>query len=319
MPLPTQNDVHVDSLLTGASIGYTNPNFIADDIFPRLGTKKRSGLVPKFSKDYWFRNNMKLRAPGSTSVEAGWALDNTDTYYAHRYSLAHGIPDEVRDNQDDPYNQEQESVKFLSEQAMMNRDITFAAAHFVTGVWTTNKTVADFTVWSNYAGSTPIVNVDEYKNDVEALVGREPNVIAMGAQVWLQLKNHPDLLDLVKYSGSSGQPAKITAQAASALFAVDKLLIGKGLYVSAGNEGATGTISRIWGKNVIGVYVPPSPSLMAPAAGYCITWERVPNSLQYVVRFRDGRKETDFLEINSYFQYKQTEAGAGFGMIGVVS
>ncbi|MHC4504908.1 MAG: hypothetical protein ACYTFI_16515, partial [Planctomycetota bacterium] len=158
MPLPTQNDVHVDGLLTNASIAYVNPNFIADEIFPRVGVRKRSGLIPKFSKDYWFRDGMKLRGPGTAAEEVGWVVDNTDTYYAHRYSLKHGIPDEVRDNQDDPYNQEQEAVKLLSQQAMIRRDRDFASSFFITGVWTTNKTTANFTAWSNYAGSTPIVN-----------------------------------------------------------------------------------------------------------------------------------------------------------------
>ena len=77
--------------------------------------------------------------------------------------------------------------------------------------------------------------------------------------------------------------------------------------------------TRIWGKNALLLSVPDRPSVLTPAAGYTFTWARVPNSLSYMLRFRDDQREMDILEGNSYFDQKVTSALAGEFLSNVVA
>lgn len=318
MPLPDQNALNVDSLLTQVAIGYSNPNYISDDLFPWVNVKMRSGYVPKYDQSYWFRDDAKLRAPGTKSQGGGWDTDNTTTYYCHRYSYRHEIPDEVRDNAAEPYNVEASGARLAADKIAMRRDRQFVSDFFTTSVWS-NDVTGGTTVdqWSAYASSAPIVDMDTYKDTVLGTIGREPSVFAMGNQVWIKLKNHPDLLDTIKYTERAIVPPELFAS----LCGLSKVRIGKAIVTTTkeGTAESSVTYSRIWGKHALLLYVPESPSLDSPAGGYCFTWNRVPSSRQYVVRHRDDERETDIIEANTYFDHVLTEAGAGVFFSGIVA
>lgn len=318
MPELTGRDVHVDSLLTNILVGYKNDSYIADQIFPIVPVMKQSNIVPKFTQSAWFRNEARLRAPGSKSQRSGFSTDNTDTYYCARFSHGYEIPDDVRDNADSPYNLDQQGAEFAQDKIMLVREVNFAADFFKTSVWATDKTGgSDFTVFSDYAGSTPLPVITGYVDTVEGLIGREPNTAVMGKQVWSQLKWHPDLIDTIKYT----QRAQMTVELAAALLGFDRLLVGKGIYTASPEGTAESSVSytRIWGKNILMLYVPETPSIMAPAAGYTFVWQKVANALQFVKRMRDEEREIDIIEANSYFDQKAIATKAGLFMSGAVA
>jgi hypothetical protein len=318
MPLPTSRDVHVDQLLTNISISYTNQTYIADSIFPLVPVRKQSDIVPKYDQSYWFRDEAKLRAPGTYADEGGYAVDTSDTYFCPRYSFAKGIPDETRDNADAPFELDREATEYVTDKLQMRRERAFATDFFTTSTWTTDKTGGtDFTVWSNYAGSSPLVDVTAYKDTVEALIGREPNKFVIGKEVLVQLQWHPDLVDSIKYT----QKGILTQDMIASLLGFESLLVGRTIFTSTkeGTAEASVTYSRIWGKHGLMVYVPSSPSLRTPAAGYTFVWQRVPAAIQYIVRHRDDRAEKDIVEANSYFDQKATAARAGLFLSGAVA
>ena len=318
MPLPTSRDVHVDQLLTNVSIAYSNQSYIADEIFPLVPVRKQSDIVPKYDQSHWFRDEAKLRAPGTYSVEGGYSVDTSDTYYCPRFSFSKGIPDETRDNADQPFDLDREATEYVTDKLMMKRERAFATDFFTTSVWTTDKTGGtDFTVWSNYAASNPLVDVTAYKDAVEALIGREPNKFVIGKEVLVQLQWHPDLVDSIKYT----QKGILTEDIIQSLLGFDSLLVGRTITTATieGTAEASVVYSRIWGKHGLMAYVPQSPSLRTPAAGYTFVWQRVPAAKQYIVRHRDDRAEKDIVEANSYFDQKVTAARAGLFLSGAVS
>lgn len=318
MPRPTVSDVHVNRLLTNMSIAYTNPEYIADKAFPILPVTKQTDVYASYDQSHWFRDEVVLRAPGTEPQAADYAVTLTNTYHCPGWSLSRVLPDEVLDNADAPLNLEAEAVNFLTDKMLMKREVKFATDYFATGKWTTDKTGGtDFTVWSNYAGSNPIVDLDTYKDTVEALIGREPNVFIMGKQVWLQLKNHPDFLDNIKYT----QRGQMSVDLFASLAGFETVHIGRAIRTTdkEGTAEASVTYSRIWGKNGLMIYRPAAPSLMTPSAGYNFVWQRVPSALQYIVTSRDERKQAKFVDIHSYFSQTQTSANAGLFLSGAVA
>lgn len=309
MPGPLASDLHIDQLLTNLSIGYTNPAYIADQIFPIVNVMKQSDIVPQYDQSHWFRNGARLRAPRTPSEGGGWTVDTTMTYFCPRYSFRSEIGDEDRDNTDAPFNLDREAVEFVTDKMQMAREVAFATDFFTTGVWTDKTGGSDFTAWSNYAGSSPLVDLTTYRDDVESRIGREPNKMVMGKQVWNQLKWHPDLIDTVKYT----QRGQMSVDLFAALAEFESVLIGRSIQATSveGTAEASVSYSRIWGKNALLVYVPANPSLMTPAAGYTFVWARVAAALQYIKRMRDEEREVDIIEGNSYFDQKATATRAG--------
>ena len=305
----TSKDVHVDQLLTNVSIGYSNAGYIADQIFPIVPVDKQSDKYLTYDKSHWFRNEAKIRAPGTRSERGGWSY-STDTFFCDRFSYGHEIYDEERDNADVNFQLDSDAAEFATDKILMQREVAFAAGFFTTSVWGTDKAGGtDFTKWSDYANSTPLVDVSAWVDSIEAGIGREPNRLVMGKQVWTSLKWHPDLIDTIKYT----QRAQMTQDLAAALFEIESILIGRAIYTTSpeGTAEASVSYSRIWGKNALLIYVPSVPSLRTPAAGYTFTWRRVPNSLRYVKRMRDEEREADIIEANAYYDHKVTGASAG--------
>lgn len=320
MPLPTSRDVHVDQMLTNVSVAYKNQMYIADEALPLLPVNRQSNIIPSYSQSYWFRDEAKMAAPGADIAIAEYAVDTTDTYYCPRHRLGRLIFDETRDNADAPFNLDREAVEFLVDKMQLRREIQFVTNLFTTSKWTTDKTGGtDFTVWSNYAGSSPLVDVVTYKDTVEALIGREPNKFIVGKQVHIQLKNHPDLIDLVKYT----QRGQLTSDLIASLLEVDRYLIGRAIYASGtypeGTAESSVSYSRVWGKHGLMLFTPPSPSLMTPSAGYTIVWNRVAGAAQYIQRFRREEAEADLIVANSYFTQKKLSAAAGLFLSGAVA
>lgn len=318
MPDPTPRDLHVDQLLTQISIAYRNPSYIADQMFPMVPVRKQSDKIPEYNQSHWFRDQAVIRAPGTKSTGGGYKVTTSDTYFSDRFSFRFEIPDELRDNQDDPFNVDRDGTEFVTDKMMMRREVAFATDFFTTSVWGTDKTGGtDFVVWSDYAGSNPLVDITGFKDEIEALIAREGILLAMGKQVWVQLKWHPDLIDTIKYT----QRGQISQELAASLLELDRLLIGRAIQTTdpEGTAESSVTYTRIWGKNALLLYVPPRPSLLNPAAGYTFVWNRVANANQFMKRMRDEEREVDIIEGNSYFDQKLTVANAGLFMSGAVA
>jgi hypothetical protein len=314
---PTARDLHVDALLTELSIGYTNPEYIADRIFPLVRVNKQSDIVPKYDQSHWFRNLAAPRAPGGRSARSGWTVNNSDTYFAMRYSIGHEIPDEVRDNADAPYNVDRDAVAFVTDKILMNREVSFASDFFKTGVWGADKTGGvDFTKWSDYASSSPLVDFTTFRDLVELKIGREPNTLVLGKPAWNKLKWHPDLIDLIKHT----QRGQLSVDLFATLTEFSRVLIGKAIYTTSAEGTAEGSVTytRIWDDDALMLWVPEAASLLTPAAGYTFVWQRVPNMIQYIKRMRDEEREVDIIEANTYYDQKVTAARAGLFMADAV-
>jgi hypothetical protein len=311
MPQPTTRDLHVDQLLTEIATGFKNRKYIADEMFPIVPVQKQSDLLLEYDKSPWFRDDAKLRVAGTKSVGGGFTVSTDENYFCKRYSRRVEIDDEQRDNADEPpFELDKRASEFGTDKLFLRRERNFASTFMTTGVWDTDKVGGvDFIKWSDYATSSPLVDLTEWVELVDLLINMDPNLLAMGRQVWSKLKWHPDIIDTIKYT----QTAMVSLELFAALVEIEKVLVGKATYTDdpEGTPEASVTYNRVWGKDCLLLYRPDSPSLFEPSAGYTFVWRRVPNALQYVKRMRDEEREVDIFEANSYFDQKQTAASAG--------
>jgi hypothetical protein len=293
--MPTQSDLHVNVPLTNVSVAYLQSasTYIADKVFPKVPVKKQSDLYWKYSKSDWRRTDVKKRAPSTETPGIGWNFD-TDQYFCHVYGVHKDIDDQVRANADSNFNLERDSTEFVTNQMLLKRDLDWNAAFFKTGVWETEyEGGTDFDKWDE-AGSDPIGDVAEAVLEFRRETGMAPNVMVLGAHVMKALKQHPDIIDRIKYT----QRGIVTEDLIATLFDVDQLYTSyatqaTGPHIpSAREQDAASTYDFITpSKGVLLLSTPKSPSLMTPAAGYTFTWSGYMGGNAQGIRIKRFRQE----------------------------
>lgn len=333
MPTPTRSDVHVNAPLTNISIAFMQDasGFVADRVFPNVSVQKQSDRYFQYDRSDFWRNGFRKRAPSTESAGGGWKIDSTPTYFCDIWALHKDIDDRVRANQDVPLNMDRDATIWLSQQAMIAREVTWVSQYFKTGVWdgidgtngdvtgvASNPTGAQVLQW-NDASSTPIKNVKKYSTTIHQLTGLRPNKLVIGRQVWDVVSEHPEMIDRIKYSGGIGndRPAKITRQAVAALMEVDEVLVADGIQVTSDENSAfeaSMTTAFIAGKGALLVYANPTPSLMQPSGGYTFSWTAFAGAGpqgQRISRFRMDNLKSDRVESEMAYDQKLVSADCG--------
>jgi hypothetical protein len=317
MPNPTAGDLHVNAPLTNISVAYIQKatNFIADRVFPTVPVLKQSDRYFVYNKGDWHRNQAQKRAPGTPSAGGGWKVDNTPTYFADIYAFHKDIDDPTRANADAPIRMDADSTEFVTQMMLLRRETLWASRYFVTNVWgnefagvAANPNAQQFLQWS-VANSTPIKDVTDKAIVVAESTGYKPNKLVISPYVLNVLKNHPDILDRIKYT----QRGQVTTDILAGLFEVDEVLVPFAIQNTAA-EGAADTMSFIYGKHALLVYAAPSPSLMAPSGGYTFAWTGLYGAGAYgnrIKRFRMEELESDRVEGEMAFDQKLVAADVG--------
>ena len=311
---PTTSDVHIDAALSEIAIGYKNKSYIGDQVFPLVSVAKQSDKYFIWDKGSEFTNQVEKRSPGDTYPEGRIKLSN-DTYYADIYHLGYAIPWENKKNADAAVDLEKKGARWLAGQFMLNREIQLAAGIFVTSVWDNNPAVGtDFVKWDDYDNSNPQEDIDKYKDTILSNTGALPNTLVIGRQVWSSLRRNPILLDLYKYTGA----ALLTEDQVAKALDVEKILVGNAIYRTSHEGAATATQAFVWGKHALLLYVPPTPAIDEPAAGYTFVWDIDGSGLNVsITPTVDETRDRDFLKAKHAFDFKVTgtDLGAWFGNV----
>lgn len=312
--LPAVADVHVNKPLTNMSIGYTNLEYIADQIFPVVYVDKQTDIIPKYTQDYWFRDESALIAPGDVAPDIGYKVDTDSTYYCHTYGVRHFIHDNRRANEDDPFNSDRDATMLVTDQLMLRRERAFVGSFWTTSVWTTDVTGGSTVVkWSDFGASDPIVDVRTYKRTVRRLIGRDPNTLVLGDLTFDKLMDHPDVLNRIKYGASTAEPAVANENLLATLFGLDRVLVGKSIYTASAEGASSFTYSANWDDDALLLYVPKRPSLFTPSAGYTFAWKTgmEGGGMQWMRKYRDDPRRGDWVEVQSAFAQTKCAAGSG--------
>jgi hypothetical protein len=308
--LPTASDVHVDAALSNISTAYKNPEdaYIADKLFPIVPVIKQSDKYYEWTKDYWFRNYVELRVPGSLFPEGGIALVSTSSYFAHIYHLGFALNDEDLENQDPAVDLSVTAAEWLADQFMINREQKIYTDFMKSGVWGTDKTLAGATLWSDFANSDPITDIRVAKQTIQKATGQKPNRMATGVETLDILAEHPLLIDKYKYTNT----AILSKEQVAAALQIPELLVGEAIENTA-NEGATFSGGYTWAKTALVAYVTPTPGLRQPTAGYTFLWPVVGGGINVVIeRMREELRKRDMLAGRNAYDQKAVGTDLGY-------
>ncbi len=320
---PTPGDLHINQALTNLSIKYLQDDsaFIADRVFPSVGVNKQSDK-------YWIydrkgTNVLKLqkRAPHTRAARIE-ATRSTDSYYLDVMALGAAIDDQERANTDIA-DLDTDYLELLARQVKLQKEYDFASNFFTAGKWGTDFTAviqgtpssSQFLCW-NDANSDPIGDVKKAVKYMLENTGYKPNKLTLGYNVWDSLRDHPDLIDRLKYGGQiTNTLAKVTREMVAALLEIPEILVSEAIYDTKDTDPDTEDNTFIMGNHALLTYSQPSPGLRKPSAGYTFFWTAAEfygsmNGFR-VKRYRDEPFNSDIIEIQGAYTQKQTGADLG--------
>lgn len=302
MTKPIYSQTHTDVALTNISVAYTPGAYIAEDVFARVPVNLQTGKYYLYDKGDFLRDDAGVRAPGGESPVVSGYGTSTQNYAALERALAGRVPDESVDNADNPLRPLEDMTRFVTEKIYLKKEKVVTALAFGTGVWSASSTPS--TLWSNDT-SDPIGDVEAAACAVRLSIGQPMLKGTIGFEAWTKLKNHPDIVDRIKYSAGPTSPAVVTIKAVAALFGLDDILVGTAIE-NTGAEGAANAIAPVWGKHFLVYYRPANPSLLTPAAGYVFSYLN-----REVSRFREDKRRATLIEVRESFDVKAVAADAG--------
>lgn len=317
MPLPTLGDVHVNRPLTTMSVGYLQDqkDFVCGTIFPGIPVPSKSDLYYIYNRGDFFRNNMQKRAPGTPAAASGYKLA-TGTYVTEVWAIKKIIDDQIRANSDSPLQPDRDATFWLTQQALVNRDVNFSSSYMTTGVWGLDVTgvsgvpgANQFLQWSA-SGSTPINDVLTQQLQIKSTTGMWPNVLVLGAQVFIALLTNAQVIDRLKYGQTAPGPVVVSTSDLEALFKVERVVVAAAIQTTSAESNVVNsdttpdTFGFIVGKSALLAYAAKSPGIFNASAGYTFNWTGLTGATAAGMRIKKYRWEidaADHVEIESAY------------------
>lgn len=305
--------------LTNMSVAqFQKPDdFVAYKVFPIIPVAQPTSLYYKFSKADLARVSMKEKPAFGTATPAVWgqteesysvkvyqALYGVDQLAARPFSVA-GAPGAA-----DP---QVAKALVAAEQTKLFMDLMFAEKFFKAGAWVneyegvaTTPGGSQFWQFDN-ANSDPIQFVDNLKTRMKREGRRTPNKLCLGAETFNALKNNPAVIERIKYSGSSANPATVNEKVLAELFGVKEVLVLESTY-NAAAQGAAADMQYVCdAKGMLLCYTTERPAIDEPSAGYIFAWDMLGKGQHMAITNFQGAPGThsEFVEALAAFDMKQ--------------
>lgn len=295
---PLLGDAKVDKILTQFSQRYTPQNLIGTKILPVLKVKEKTGKFAKYgTENLNYYSDQILRAPGTRALTIDYTVSQGE-YICRERAVEKPVPDELRNNTDDPYDPMRDGVATCMDIVMLNQEKTLADTLSDTGVITQNETLSGNDQWSDYNNSEPLQKIQEWYDTIVEASGLKPTQAWMNRSVMTTLKNHPAVREQLKYTGGAGNvsiSAFVTFM--KEFFDLEEIHVADAV-INTADEGQTSSLSPVWEDNFWLARKTPRPSLMDATFGY--TFMDVENKVE---TYREEAKVSDVVRVRmSYDQ-----------------
>lgn len=236
----------IDPILTTVAQGYKNADFVGSALFPIVPVDQRGGKIITFGKEDFMLYNTG-RAPGGSTKRV--TFGHTGSNYAlEQHALEGLVPWELMQEANNVPGIDMGRVAVMKTQNIIGLRTEKAQADLATTAGNyaaSNKaTLSGTDQWDN-AASKPATQVADAIETVRSKVGKRANTVVIGAPVFAALKNHPEVIDRIKYTGRD----VVTTDLLASLWDVKRVLVGDAVYAND-----AGDFSDVWGKNIVIAY-----------------------------------------------------------------
>lgn len=294
-------------------------DFIAGKLFPIVPVPLPTGKYYKFSKADLARDNMQ-RKPLMGKVPPAVLGQSDDQFDVKVDQLILGV-DQIgalpfaaagAPGVADP---RRAIVRTAMEQAQLHLDIMFSEKYFQPGVWAEEKTgVGTAPSGSQFLkfdlpAADPVRVIDDAALMIRKNGRRRPNKVALGIDTFVALKHNPTVLERVKYSGSTANPATVNENVLAQLFGVEEVVV----LASTQNKAKLGKAPDMEfvcdPKGMLLLYAPNAPAIDEPSAGYTFAWDMLGGGQFIAVSQFEGEPGTHTEYVEAILAYDMKVTG----------
>jgi hypothetical protein len=246
--MPSVLDLQFDGRLTDIAVQYKNPQYIADMVLPPRRTPTKKVTYKKYDKNSRFTVPPSLVGPKGWPNEVEWSTTD-DTATCLDYGYQEFLSQEEIDNAQTPITAQADTVEFVANLLMLDREIRTAAAVFDAANYDAANEVDIAGAWNTLSSSTVLTDIE---TGIDACF-MPPNVLVMGIATWRKASRSAELLAAVKgtlapqtiTTGGPGKMPSVTSQELASYLGLDAVLIGTARKNTA-VAGQTATFARVW-------------------------------------------------------------------------
>lgn len=305
--MPSRGTIHVSQPLSNVAVGYKNALHIWNQVMPLVPVDKESDLFYTFGREF-LRHHGKIRANGAEAQLITSYTASTTAFTCLEHSYKDIVTDRDADIADPVIDPEVRTTNSLTKTVDLDIEADVADAVQLSTNYSTN-TSAPTKKWDSIEpDGTPVEDVDLAISTVAKIVGVKPNTMVIGKLVFDQLKRHPDLLEMYKYTSKGILGVEELAKA----FNVEKLLVGEAIYITSKAGQSTVTTDYLWGKNCALIYVPGAAAIDEPAWGYTFMHKLFGGLTAKVKKWREEGRSGDMIEVSRSYVPKVTGQLAGY-------
>lgn len=304
-----------NNYLTNLSVAHFQPDdwFVSPFIFPIVPVQLSTSHYYKFSKADLARDNVQ-RKPQFGKAQPMIFGSEEALYKCEVDQIIVGIDqigtlDYQRAGTPGISDPRRAKVRLATEQMKLHMDRVFAEGYFKTGIWTNEYT--------GVTGAAPagkqFYKFDDANFDAVHFFGglrtemkrngrHNPNTLALGVEAYEGLKRNPEILERVKYSGSTANPATINQNVLAQLLEIDRVVVLNSTY-NAGSLGEEDMQFICDSKGALLCYAAPNPAIDEASAGYTFAWDMLGNGQYLAFDQYEGEKGTHTEYVEGLMSY----------------
>ena len=252
------SSVHIDRALSDFACAIQNREGIADMVCPIQRVSKPSDKFFKYDADTMFEEQSAALTGAEAMPGRVRYKISTDNFSTVDYGLMDFVSNKEIESADAPIDPQLHAVKVVTQRLDIAKERRVAGLLFATGSYGSNTAaLAGADRWDT-STSDPVQKIDAA---LEACAER-PNIMVIGAQAWMKLKNHPKLKELILSRAatvSGATPDRVTTDLVAAVFELDAVYVGRMKY-NSNREGAASVRGYVWGKSCALIRVTDDPS-----------------------------------------------------------
>ena len=252
-----------DPVLTNLAQGYHNLELVGEVLMPTVEIDKEAGKIPKFGR-LAFRLPSTVRNLRGTSnrldpediTAIDVALEEHDVEYAIDY----------REENEAIFSLRQFALNTTQDVIALGREKEVATLALDENKYDSgNKVTLSGTSKITSKQADIFAMFDTGIRAVKRAIGRKPNVCVIAGDVWAALKEHPAVIEKLKYS----QVAIVTPEVFAKLIGIDTVKIGEAVYEESNQ------LKDIWSDAIVLAYVAPRSTerkgtVYEPSYGYTV-------------------------------------------------
>lgn len=245
--MPNPSELHIDGPLSTFISGYSNGDYIADEVMPIVKTDKKSDAFQKYLLKDMISLTDDRQSPTGKAPQGTYELVG-DTYLCTNRSRGGLVSNESIANADDPQKPFEKHLKVETNRLFLNREKRCA------DLLLDPASYADTTNGSNWYSdsSTPLADVMTAIEQIPpSMIGETKLVAVCGLELGNALRRHPDL------RGAGTENRTLELARIAELFGLDQLFVSNAIYNTAA-AGQTVAKSRIWGTDKFAIFRVPT-------------------------------------------------------------